>query len=281
MAALNQQLEESSIVASAALREQAQKSLSTLPPFSPILNRLIASLADEDVSFNKLAELIEKDTIVAGSVLHLVNSALYSRRGTVNSVRHAISILGFGKLRNAVLGMSMARFNMHSAATAILADILAQKLPAEYPEGAFIGGLLHDVGRLLIAVGLPEEHERILQLHKADRELDECEKEVLGFSHADLSAYALQYWNLPAPIQTAAACHHDLPAVNLQSVSLSHVIAAADQYVHCTGIAVLPGLPLKVREPLIIEGLGLDAARLELTLGEFKAENESLSQFFR
>ena len=257
---------------------------------------LIASLADENVSFTKLSELIEKDTVVAGSVLHMVNSALFARRGTVNSVRHAISILGFSKLRNAVLGMSvakmwskvrtppswsMARFNMHSAATAILSDILAQKLPVEYPEGAFIGGLLHDVGRLLIAVGLPEEHERILQLHKHDRELEECEKEVLGFSHAELSAKALEYWNLPMAIQEAVGTHHGVTEVNPKRVTLGQVLAAADQYVHCTGMAVLPGLSLKVREPLMVERLGLDAVALEAVLGEFKTENETLSQFFK
>lgn len=305
MAVLNPSLEESNvaesnIVASAQMREKALKCLNTLPPFSPILNRLIASLADENVSFTRLADLIEKDTVVAGSVLHLVNSALYARRGTVNSVRHAISILGFSKLRNAVLGMSVtkmwskvhmpatwsvARFNLHSSGTAILTDILAQKLPIDYPEGAFVTGLLHDVGRLLIAVGLPEENERILQLHKGERDLEECEREVLGFSHADLSAQALAHWNLPAPIQAAAERHHAIISDGVsgpfKNVTLAHALAAADQYVHCAGMAVLPGLPLKIREPLLLESLGLPAAALEAALAEFKSENDNLSQFFK
>src|ERR1700733_547326 len=112
----------------AALREKALASVAKLPPFSPILTRLMASLAGEDVSYAKLSELIEKDTVVAGNLLHLVNSALYARRSTINSVRHAVSLLGINKLRNAVLGMSisrmwnqmrmpkswsMARFNLH------------------------------------------------------------------------------------------------------------------------------------------------------------------------
>ncbi|MGB9604683.1 MAG: HDOD domain-containing protein, partial [Bryobacteraceae bacterium] len=69
------------------LRERALKGLDRLPPFSAILNRLLASLAREDVSFAELASLIEKDTVLAGNVLRLVNSALYSLPGTVNSVR--------------------------------------------------------------------------------------------------------------------------------------------------------------------------------------------------
>jgi HD-like signal output (HDOD) protein len=91
------------------LRDKALRSLSALPPFSPILSRLLATLAAEDVSFAVLGDLIEKDTVAAGNILHLVNSALYARRGTISSVRHAVSLLGVNKLRNAVLGMSIAR----------------------------------------------------------------------------------------------------------------------------------------------------------------------------
>src|SRR5450755_3884872 len=100
------------VIASATssnVRDRALKALGQLPPFSPILNRLIASLAQEDVSFAKLADLIEKDTVLAGNVLRLVNSALYGLCGTVSSIRHAISLLGVGKLRNAMLSMSVSR----------------------------------------------------------------------------------------------------------------------------------------------------------------------------
>ena len=128
---------------------------------------------------------------MAGNLLHLVNSALYARRGSINSVRHALSLLGINKLRNAVLGMSitrmwnqvktpqvwsMARFNMHSAACAILSDMLAQRLTLDYAEGAFVAGLLHDVGRLLMALGLTEEYGRIVQTHESGgKSLLECE----------------------------------------------------------------------------------------------------------
>src|SRR5579863_7288597 len=208
--------------------ERALRSLGSLPPFSPILTRLMASLAEEDVSFSALGDLIEKDAVVAANILHLVNSALYARVGTISSVRHAISLLGTTKLRNAVLGMSiarvwnrvrmpatwsMARFNMHSAAVAVLSDLLAQRLPVEYPEGAFVAGLLHDTGRLLIALALPEEYECIRELYTAsDRPMTECEQQILGYTHAELSADALKYWNLPEEIRIAVGAHHNSAA---------------------------------------------------------------------
>src|ERR1700693_5560200 len=71
------------------VKDQALRALAQLPPFSPILNRLIASLAQEDVSFAKISDLIEKDTVLAGNVLRLGKSALYGLRGNVQLLRHA------------------------------------------------------------------------------------------------------------------------------------------------------------------------------------------------
>jgi HD-like signal output (HDOD) protein len=281
------------------LRERAIRALGELPPFSPILNRLLASLANEEVSFVKLGDLIEKDPVMAGNLLHLVNSALYARRGSINSVRHALSLLGINKLRNAVLGMSitrmwnqvhtpsswsMARFNMHSSACAILSDLLAQRLNVNYAEGAFVAGLLHDVGRLLIALALTEEYGRILQLHESEgKALVICEMEVTGLTHPELSAKALEIWNLPEPIQNAVRYHHDPaadPSAKGGEVMLSRVLDAANQYVNSMGVSILKKCP-DVADPTLVESLGLPAEHLQVVLAEFKAEYDAMSAFFR
>src|ERR1700730_11067454 len=167
-----------------AVRERALRALGQLPPFSTILNRLIASLASEDVSFAKIADLIEKDTVLAGNILRLVNSALYGLPRTVNSILHAVSLLGINKLRNAALSMSvsrmwnqiktppgwsMARFNLHSVGVGILSDLLAQRMDVPYGEGAFAAGLFHDLGLLLVAIGLHDEYQQMARLCAADQ----------------------------------------------------------------------------------------------------------------
>jgi HD-like signal output (HDOD) protein len=282
------------------LKERAIRTLGELPPFSPILNKLLASLAQDDVSFIKLGDLIEKDPVVAGNLLHLVNSALYARRGSINSVRHALSLLGINKLRNVVLGMSitrmwnqvrtppswsMARFNMHSAAAGILSDLLAQRLTVQYAEGAFVAGLLHDVGRLLVALGLPEEYERILQMHETERKpLLECEMQVLGFTHPELSAEALAFWNLPQPIQNAVRHHHspqlDASGLSPDEVTMSRVLDAANQYVNSTGVSILKKCP-DTADGTLVESFGLSAERLEGVLADYKTEFDAMSSFFR
>lgn len=287
-------------VDSGLLRARALRCLGELPPFSPILNRLLASLAKEDVSFNKLGDLIEKDPVMAGNLLHLVNSALYARRGSINSVRHALSLLGINKLRNAVLGMSitrmwnqvrtppswsMARFNMHSSAAAILSDLLSQRLSVDYAEGAFVAGLLHDVGRLLIALGLTEEYGRILQMHESEgKPVVECEMEIAGITHPELSAEALAHWNLPEPIQNAVRFHHrpDLDRAKLGpgEVALSRILDAANQYVNSMGVSILKKCPDSA-DGTLIESLGLPADQLQVVLADFKTEYDAMSAFFR
>jgi HD-like signal output (HDOD) protein len=256
------------------LKTRALRSLSELPPFSPILAKLIASLAGGEVSFVQIGDLIEKDTVVAGSLLHIANSAMYARRSGINSVRHALSLLGLDKVRNAVLGMSitsmwsrvripdtfsMARFNTHSAAVAILSDLLAQRLlPVRYPEGAFVSGLLHDLGRLLIASALPGEHEAIFRMrHVTGRATLDCEREVLGFTHPDLSSDALAVWNLPAPIRVAVADHH-APMPEPGAIPLAALVSAANQYVNATGVSIIPGQHVEYADAECIAALGLE-----------------------
>jgi HD-like signal output (HDOD) protein len=281
---------------SEALKRKALQALAGLPPFSAILNRLISTLAGEDVSFSKLGDLIEKDTVVAGNLLKMVNSALYGRVGTINSVRHALSILGLTKLRNAVLGMSltrmwnkapvpkswsMAQFNMHSAAVALLSDLLAQRLPVNYPEGAFVAGLLHDLGRLLIATGLSDQHALILEKHaEIGGSHLEAEREILGFTHSELSADALWVWNLPEPIRLAVLHHHDgTLQTDPREIPLSRLIECANNYVNSIGVWIIPETA-DCADATLIQTLGLKEERLASILVEFKAEYDVMLQFF-
>ncbi|HEX5230020.1 MAG TPA: HDOD domain-containing protein [Bryobacteraceae bacterium] len=281
------------------VRERSLIALGQLPPFSPILNRLIASLANEDVSFAKIAELIEKDTVLAGNILKLVNSALYGLAGTVNSIRHAVSLLGIAKLRNAALSMSVARmwgqvktppgwstknFNQHSVGVGILADLLAQRLNVVYAEGAFAAGLFHDLGLMLVAIGLHDEYKQLSLLCQQSKKWDpEYEIQVLGMSHAELSADALAKWNLPQEIQTAVRYHGtpelDPTPADSSQLTLSSVLNAADRYVKSTGIFVTLFESPSEDPQSALEQLGL-GDKLPAILNEFNNEFTAIQSYF-
>src|SRR6185503_9970816 len=172
----------------------------------------------------------------------------------------------------------------HSAATAILSDMVAQRVPVDYPEGAFVAGLMHDVGRLLIAVGLPEEYDGVLQHHRlANQSTVESEMAVLGFAHPELSSEALASWKLPEPIQAAVREHHAPPETGPGAkLSLSSVVAAADVYVNSIGVSIVSGDVAQAgADAQAIQRLGLESTRLEDLLGEFQTEFESMTPFFR
>lgn len=256
--------------------------MNRLPPFSPVLNRLIATLSLEDVSFSRVAGIIEKDPVLAGNVIRTVNSAMYARLGRVSTVRHAVSLLGIEKLRNLTIGLSsfrmwnnvpaaegwsMREFNRHSVSVAILADLIAQRANLSCAGIAFTAGLFHDIGRLLIASGLRLEHAEINRFQReSGRARIECEKEILGFTHADLSAEALAAWKLPEPVRVAVLHHHD-PAAD----PLSRVLWAADRFVNAErdddGLkTVLDDLGLRQQGALILES--------------FRAELSAVRNFF-
>ncbi len=281
-------------------RDLALKSLDQLPPFSPVLNHLVASLADEDVSFAQLATVIERDTVLSGNVMRLVNSALYGRRGTVSSVRAAVSILGITKLRNYLLGLSvsrlwakvrtpagwsMSRFNDHAVAAAVMADLLVQKAQVNYPEGAFVAGLLHDLGRMMIAMSLPDEFQSILESYATTgRPLEECEHELLDITHSELSAIALSRWNLPVPIQKAVLYHHRSaldPTLGASDVlPLSVAVEAANELANANNHAITDAdVPKALPPESALRRLGyesIDARLMESFDAELKAMRSNL-----
>jgi HD-like signal output (HDOD) protein len=281
------------IVRDHSLRDKALEGIGKLPPFSPVLTKLLASLAKDDIMVTELADWIEKDTVLTGNVMRMVNSAAYGRMGTVSSVRHAITILGTNRLRNIVLGLSVCnmmgqlklpagwstkQFNLHAVAVANMSDLIVQNMPVDYAEGAFVAGLLHDVGKLLLAVACPEDYTGVItQAKREGMELYDVEIAQLGFSHAELSLRVLENWKLPIPVQVAARFHHtpedDNTAPGL--TGLSRAVQLADFTVNALAItAVADDREAKDPKP-ILQAFGL-GDRCDRMIKTFDQEMEAI-----
>jgi putative nucleotidyltransferase with HDIG domain len=276
-------------------RGKLLRSLDRLPPFSPILNRAMASLAQENVCFNEIADLLEKDTVLAGNILRTVNSAFYGIPREINSVRHAISLVGMQRVRNTVLALSVTRvwrhpaaangwnaaaFNLHSAATASLSDLLAQRVSVDYPEGAFTAGLFHDLGKLLVASELPRVYEVLRAMDgREESAILECELELAGIHHAELAAEALERWKLPPAIQEAVRLHHTPADGSTGPLSLGQVVRTADRCVRALGLAAAPSAPPGKSAAQILDQAGA-GGHAERILDEFRQELDVLREFF-
>jgi HD-like signal output (HDOD) protein len=163
----------------------------------------------------------------------------------------------------------------------VLSDLVVLEAPVPYPEGAFTAGLLHDVGKLLIAVAVPTEFERMCVMYKSGAgSAEECELETAGVTHAEISGAILERWKLPKPIQEAARYHHSPDQAAGGEPHLAYVIQAADHYISSKGLS---SPPYCSRAPEAFEncykntGLGECILKVAET---FQAEFEAVRSFF-
>jgi len=236
-------------------RNLALKNVDRLPSLSPALNQLLGLLAKRDVDMRQLSRVITTDAPLCGHILSAANSAMFGRGSQVRSIEQAVARIGLGKLRMIALsksvsgifrgmrtppGWSMARFQLHSVAAGAAADILCGYLPVEDGEHAFLGGLMHDVGKILIATGQTTEYIEIENLMVCTgRSQIDVEHEILGTDHAELSGLAVAKWELPFSLARAVANHHCPEAPrNPNEASLSAILQASDRFINSLGISV-------------------------------------------
>jgi HD-like signal output (HDOD) protein len=159
-----------------------------------------------------------------------------------------------------------------------MSDLIVQNMTVEYGEGAFVAGLLHDVGMLLLAVTCPEEYADVIAESKREgRELYDVEISQLGFSHAELSQKVLENWKLPMPVQMAVHFHHNpvADATGPGLTALSRALQLADFTVNALGITAIAD-DRDVKDPApILQALGL-GAKCEKILKVFDQELEAI-----
>jgi HD-like signal output (HDOD) protein len=196
--------------------------LGALPSAPQHLAQLMAATEDPEVSLGDIARIIERDMAMCARCLQLVNSAFFGLPRRVNDVAQAVSYLGTGLIRNLLLtheifnafdpaviarGFDAELLYRHSLLTAKVSARLSTNTVVA--ADAFMAGMLHDVGTLLLATKLPRELEAVLALANDEGlSLEAAERATLGVSHAQLGAYLLGLWGLPYPIVEAVAFHH-------------------------------------------------------------------------
>lgn len=262
-------------------RKQAMRSLDRVPALSPTATQLLGRLARRNCEIRELAELIERDPLLSAQILAIANSAAFGRAQQIGSIHHAIAMIGLGAVRKFALARSISnlfgrrkiarsfsitRFNLHAVATGMFLELLSEVVPLEDAEDAFLAGLFHDVGKLIIAVALPEQYEDILSTAAVTCEpILEIERRILETDHAELSALAVDCWGLNEPIRAAAAYHHEPERSpgTLGKISLASAVSKVDAVVNAAGMSLLPAPPLqKEIPPLTFEGFPFDQEAL-------------------
>jgi putative nucleotidyltransferase with HDIG domain len=203
---------------------QVVKQLRDLPALPSVVLDLISSFGRDDVDVTTLAEKMSRDQALAAKILRLANSSFYGLPAKVRTVKQAIVVLGFDSARALAVASSvienfgagaqqidMADFWRHSIATALGAKNLARRAGLDQ-DYAFVAGLLHDIGRLVLAISFPDEYAQVIEACvRDDTTVSEAELRVLGVDHQRAGQLLAETWRFPPLIQRAIG-HHDAPS---------------------------------------------------------------------
>ncbi len=237
------------------------------------LVRLNVLVEDPRSTVEQIARVIETDSALTARLLRIVNSPFYGLPSRVETVRQAVSLVGMREIRDLAVAtavarvfegippelMDMERFWRHSLLTGLVARELARHRRDGAAESRFVAGLLHDVGKLLLARQIPELARHALARATYEQiPLPEAEREALGFDHAEVGGALLEAWRLPEPLVVAARWHHApelAPELWREDALVTHV---ANVMAHQDEPPPAPPQPLLAEDPW--GRLGLDEA---------------------
>ena len=233
--------------------EEIVRGVNDLPAMPWVVARVVSLTDDPNSSINELNEVICQDQSLTAKVLRLSNSAYYGYSRRIATIVDAIGILGFNAIRNLVLaahtynilkrevkGYQIAPGDIwrHSMTCAIAARAIAKRVRYPVPEQAFIAGLLHDIGKVILSVYVAEAYDEISRrVHEGQQPFSVVEQEVLGFTHAAVGGRVAEKWNLPADHVEAIACHHT-PLDAVKNPRLAAIVHIADAVCMSMGIGL-------------------------------------------
>jgi HD-like signal output (HDOD) protein len=202
--------------------------IDALPPLPLVLSQLMAALQrpPAEIDLDDVVRLVSSDEAVAAQCVRMTNSAMFARRRPVETVHEAVINLGLWRVSDIVFSCALPEtfdpfpraidrttFWRHAMGCALVSQHLARLVRSPSAEKAYLAGLLHDLGFLVNAVLLPAETRAVFERAMKDRfPMEEIEREMLGFTHADSGRLLGEQWKVSPDILTVLQYHHDIDA---------------------------------------------------------------------
>ena len=202
-----------------------ERQINNLPAFSVVVSKVLRVVDNPISSARDIEKVVKYDQVLASKILKMANSAYYGYAGKISTLSQGVVILGLNTLRALLLTASAnkimnrkllgyrleeGRFWEHSVLTALGSRDLANKLRYKNPEEAFVGGLLHDIGKLVLDRHVLKNRGIIEDIiNKEGVPLTEAEREVLGINHANVGRRMAEKWNFPPVLSEVINFHHE------------------------------------------------------------------------
>ena len=270
--------------------EQILARVAEIPPLPDVVFQVLRLSNSPKASAKDFVEVIQLDPGITTKVLRLSNSAYFGLPQTVSSLHQAAVYIGINEIVNLVIigcvnsaydapqpGYGLAKGDLwrHSVAVAIASRRLAKKTNYGDPQVAFTGGLLHDLGKLILHEYVHQNLDEI-QAVVEQKELNffEAEEKVIGINHCDVGRIVAEKWNLPESLRDAIQLHH-APKLDVEDADLVALVHIANILCldHMIGGPIIP--QVTEYDPSALEHVNLDAEKLEAEVEPIREDFEN------
>jgi len=266
-----------------------------LPAMPQVASKVLELSSDPNTSAQLLQKIISDDQAMTARILKIANSAMYSCSRKVKTLTEAIVMLGFNSIRSLVVtsaarnlyntrntttGLKERLLWEHSIGVAFACRLLVQERVPSLAEEAFLAGLMHDIGKLVLNLKLPEQFDEIVQLvYNENEPFNLTEREILGFDHAEVGARLVNKWNLSPSLEDTILNHHNPEAMTIDNPLLLY-LDLGNKICHKLGIGFVDEPDLDVNNCLANRILGLPPKSIEVAEAGLQEALETEMEIF-
>jgi len=284
-------------------REHIEKvlghTLQDLPAFPVVAAKLLEMTRNERLSTADIAKVVETDPTIAAKVLTIVNSAAFGSLRRISSIRHAVVLLGTSEIRTIALGVTLFEnvvkrsreskfdrifFWKHSLAIAGLCRIMAEQTGYPNPDEAYVAGLLHDIGKIILdASNRIRYGDFVANLGDFLGPIVERERQVISLGHDDIGAYYCDDWNMPDRLVLPILLHHQrFSHLDLSSdeALLIAIVSLADFIAWTQGVGSMDALRHPILHPDVESIINLEKLNLNALMTNMDREVNSTADYY-
>ncbi|HXE97109.1 MAG TPA: HDOD domain-containing protein [Dongiaceae bacterium] len=269
---------------------------SDLPTIPVVATKVMQLIESESATAEELAKVVASDPAVAARVLKISNSSFYGCQRQIQTLSHAIVVLGFATLKSLVVAASVKQVYQpygltekmlweHSFGAGLASRIIAKETRLVSQEEAFLGGLFHDIGKIIMNTMNKQQFQDVMQrCYNDGLTFADAEKQVYSYTHSEVGGLVIKKWNFPDMLMHAVLNHHILEFAEDEDpcqVNLTCVVGLADMFCHKVGIGIRePDDELDLVQTVPAQRLGLNEQRIDALLERFMEAYEKDKSFF-
>jgi putative nucleotidyltransferase with HDIG domain len=265
--------------------EQIIMTAGDLPTIPVVATKVMQLVEDENSTADDLAKAVSSDPAVAARVLKISNSSFYGAQRQIQTLPHAIMMLGFVTLKSVVVtasvkqvyhpyGLTEKLLWEHSFGAGLAARLIATEIRKINPDEAFLGGLFHDIGKQIMNFLDKDKFQEVMQIsYNEGISFEAAERILFSYTHEEAGAMVIKKWNFPEPLIKAVLAHHTLKLAENEEPNvdiLTNIVSLSNIFCHRYGVGTLQAeeeLDVVASQPAL--NLGLDADTTNRLLERF------------